>query len=273
MIVLAVLIVGLFGFAETVAGQATPMCSYTVVNSYPHDPAAFTQGLLYDGGFLYESTGLTGASTLRKVVLETGVVVLQHDLDGSYFGEGLTLFGDTLVQLTWTTGVGFEYDLATFAVIDTFSYSTSGWGLTDDGRYLIASDGSSSLHFWDPQTYDVVGQLEVFDAEGPVILINEMEYIYGEILANIYQSDFIARIDAQTGEVIAYIDLSGLLDPEPPEAGVLNGIAYDFENGRLFVTGKDWPTLFEIEIAGCPGLPIFVDGFESGSTGAWSSSG
>jgi len=266
----ALLVGAILGCAQTVAAQTTPMCSYTVVNSYPHDPAAFTQGLLYESGFLYESTGRTSISTLRKVELETGVVVLQHDLGGLYFGEGLTLFGDRLIQLTWLSHTGFEYDVATFAEIDTFSYEINAWGLTDDGRHLIVSNGSSSLFLWDPQTYEEIGQLDVFDAAGPVSLINEMEYIYGEILANLYESDLIARIDASTGEIVAYIDLSGLLDPKPPEAGVLNGIAYDFDNGRLFVTGKDWPTLFEIEIVGCPGFPIFVDGFESGSMGEWS---
>lgn len=257
-----------FGIAQTAIAQTTPVCSYTVVHSYPHDPDAYTQGLLYKDGFLYESTGLIGRSSVRRVVLESGVVVLQHDLAGNYFGEGLTFFDDRFVQLTWLTNLGFEYDPVGFSVIGTFTYGIDGWGLTDDGQHLIASDGTSYLHFWDPQTYGQLWQMQVFDDQGPVGSINEMEYIYGEIFANLYGSDRIARIDAATGEVIEYIDLSSL--PRPPEADVLNGIAFDFDSGRLFVTGKLWPMLFEIELVGCQPLPVFADGFESGSTGNWS---
>ncbi len=259
-----------FGIAQTAIAQTTPVCSYTVVNSYPHDPDAFTQGLLYKDGFLYESTGLIGSSSLRRVVLESGVVVLQHDLAGTYFGEGLTFFDDRFVQLTWLTGVGFEYEPTNFAEIGSFTYEIQGWGLTDDGRNLIVSDGTSYLHFWDPLTYEQTRQVQVFDDQGPITMINELEYVYGEIFANIWQSDRIARIDAETGEVIEYIDLSDLLYPRPNEVDVLNGIAFDFDSGRLFVTGKLWPTLFEIELAGCQALPVFADGFESGSTDNWS---
>lgn len=252
--------------------QATPICAYSIINTFPHDPYAFTQGLVYDNGDLFEGTGLWGESTLRRVDLETGDVLQILDLSPAYFGEGVTLHDNRLIQLTFQSGIGFVYNRDTFAILDNFTYPTQGWGLTHDQQRLIMSDGSSTLRFWDPTTFVETGQVQVYDDQGPVIRLNELEYIQGEVFANIWLTDLIARINPTTGQVIAYIDLTGLLGPGPwiPTPDVLNGIAYDSENNRLFVTGKRWPQLFEIELLGCPPLPVFVDGFESGDTSAWS---
>lgn len=206
--------------------------------------------MVYLGGFLYESTGLYGQSTLRKVKLETGKVVESYSLPEQYFGEGIAIFGDEIVQLTWQSHVGFVYNLDSFHVLRTFTYPTEGWGLTTDGRRLIMSDGTATLHFLDPQTLQETGRVEVYDSQGPESKLNELEYIGGQVYANVYQTDRIARIDPLTGQVAAWIDLSGLLPPNEitQPVDVLNGIAYDPEHGRLFVTGKLWPRLFEIEL-------------------------
>jgi glutamine cyclotransferase len=231
--------------------QPTPsVATYQVVNTYPHDPGAFTQGLVYEDGFLYEGTGLNGNSSLRKVALETGEVVQSHDLADEYFGEGIAIFGDKIMQLTWQSHIGFIYDKASFEQLGEFEYPTEGWGLTQDGSRLILSDGTATLRFLDPQTLQEMGAIEVRDAGSPVTQLNELEYIHGEIYANIWQTDFIARISPETGQVLGWINLAGLLSPEErqPPTDVLNGIAYDAAGDRLFVTGKRWPKLFEIKI-------------------------
>lgn len=232
------------------ATEAPAQYSYQVVNSYPHDPDAFTQGLVYLDGELYEGTGLNGQSSLRRTKLETGVVEQIIPLDPQYFGEGVTVFDDKIYQLTWKSQTGFIYDLESFEQLDTFSYATEGWGLTHNGRQLIMSDGSNTLYFLEPDTLAVTGSVAVFDQATPVMRLNELEYINGEIFANVWQTNLIARIDPETGQVTGWLDLTGLLPPEAltQPVDVLNGIAHDGENGRLFVTGKLWPLLFEIEL-------------------------
>lgn len=224
--------------------------TYEVVNAFPHDPEAFTQGLVYHQGHLFESTGLYGHSSLRKVELETGKVLNQVDLPERYFAEGLALWEGTLLQLTWREGTGFIYALDDLQKIGTFNYPTEGWGLTHNGEYLIMSDGSDRLFFLDPITYGVTGQTEVNDQGDPVMRLNELEYIKGEVYANIWMTDQIVRIDHTTGAVKGWIDLAGILPDEfrLPETDVLNGIAYDAVGERLFVTGKNWPFLFEIRL-------------------------
>ncbi len=227
-----------------------PVYTYTVINTYPHDPAAFTQGLIFENGVLYESTGLYGRSSLRKVDLETGTVLQIHELEPQFFGEGLTAFGDTLIQLTWQSNVGFVYDKQSFNLLREFSYPTEGWGITHDGEQLIMSDGTDRLFFLDPETFQITGHIYVTDAGRSVDRLNELEYIHGKIYANIWQTDLIARIDPHTGAVEGWIDLSGLLAEEYRQqpVDVLNGIAYDAEHDRFFVTGKLWPKLFEIKL-------------------------
>lgn len=228
---------------------STPVSKYKVVKSYPHDRQAFTQGLVYLDGVFYEATGLHGQSGIRKVKLETGEVLQQRPLDPKYFGEGIVVWGKSIVQLTWQSEIGFVYDLATFAPQKTFAYKGEGWGLTHDGKQIIMSDGTSSLRFLDPQTLKETGRLTVRDGGVPVKDLNELEYVRGEILANIWQQHRIARISPKTGEVAGWIDLTGLLSPgESAGVDVLNGIAYDAAGDRLFVTGKLWPKLFEIKI-------------------------
>jgi glutamine cyclotransferase len=224
---------------------------YRVIHRYPHDPNAFTQGFIYENGHLYESTGLYGHSSLREVDLQTGHVLREHDLPSQYFGEGLTDWGNTLVQLTWRSHTGFVWTRDSFRLLRTFRYSGEGWGLTQDGHDLILSDGSSALRYLDPKTFSTVRTLDVTDHGNPVDQINELEYIHGEIFANIWMSNRIARISPKDGHVIAWIDLAGIIpDVElRNNDAVLNGIAWDAQNRRLFVTGKLWPRLFEIQIA------------------------
>lgn len=222
---------------------------YEVVASYPHDPEAFTQGLQFVDGVLYEGTGLLGVSSLRRVDLETGEVEQQIDLTDQYFGEGITVIDDRIYQLTWQSNVAFLYDRDDFALLEEFSYPTEGWGLTFDGEELIMSDGSPTLVRREPETFEEVGRIEVHDGNDPVNMLNELEYIDGAVWANIWQTDEIIIVDPATGQVTAWVDLSGLLPSEAQDdADVLNGIAYDEENERIFVTGKFWPTLFEIEL-------------------------
>jgi glutaminyl-peptide cyclotransferase len=224
---------------------------YKIVHTYPHDRDAFTQGLLYHEGFLYEATGIEGKSSLRKVELTTGKVLQRVDLPGAYFGEGLALWKDKLIQLTWKSKIGFVYDRATFRQIRTFNYSREGWGITQDGKRLIMSDGSSTLYFWDPETFKEIGHLDVTDKGKPVPELNELEYIRGEIYANVWMTERIARISPSTGRVLGWIELQGLLTPaERAGTDVMNGIAYDAKQNRLFVTGKRWPKLFEIAMPG-----------------------
>jgi glutamine cyclotransferase len=236
--------------AQRAAVGSAPVARYQVVNVYPHDPQAFTQGLVYLDGFLFEGTGLNGQSSIRKVRLETGEVVQIQKLDAQYFGEGIAIWGRSLAQLTWKGGVGFLYDRESFRRTGTFTYTGEGWGLAFDGTRLIMSDGSSTLRFLDPGTMKEAGRLVVRDGSTPVGSLNELEYVKGEILANVWQTDRIARISPKTGRVAGWIDLKGLLDPRDAARGVdvLNGIAYDAAKDRLFVTGKLWPKLFEIRI-------------------------
>ncbi len=224
--------------------------TYRIVRVYPHDAQAFTQGLVYVDGHLYESTGLNGRSSLRMDDLKTGRVLQQLDVPAEYFAEGLTNWGSTLVQLTWETHTAFVYDRFSFRLLRTFHYEGEGWGLTQDGRNLILSDGTASLRYLDPATFREVRRIAVNDHGAPVTQLNELEYIHGQIYANIWHSDRIARISPATGQVLGWIDLSGLLPASQrssPEA-VLNGIAFDAVHNRLFVTGKLWPELFEIKV-------------------------
>jgi glutaminyl-peptide cyclotransferase len=226
-----------------------PVFTYKVVRSFPHDPQAYTQGLIYRDGVLYEGTGLNGESSIRKVRLETGEVLQIRRLDGRYFGEGIAVVGSDLLQLTWQNEIGFVYDLGTFEPRRTFQYPGEGWGLTYDGKRLIMSDGSPVLRFLDASTLKETGRLSVRDGRHPVDELNELEVVKGEIYANVYQTNRIVRISPKTGEVTGWIDLTGLLSPrEARSAEVLNGIAYDAEKDRLFVTGKRWPKLFEIQM-------------------------
>jgi glutaminyl-peptide cyclotransferase len=226
-----------------------PVAGYRVVHVFPHDSQAFTQGLVYLDGVFYEGTGLNGRSTIRKVKIETGQVMQMQKLDSQYFGEGIAILNDTLFQLTWQSGIAFLYDRATFTRTGTFSYTGEGWGLTHDGRRLIMSDGTATLRFIDPASHKEISRLAVRDGGRPVLNLNELEYIKGEIFANVWQTDRIARISPKTGEVSGWIDLKGLLpaSEQAPDA-VLNGIAYDAAGDRLFVTGKLWPKVFEIRI-------------------------
>ena len=224
---------------------------YRIVHVYPHDPDAFTQGLLFVDGHLYESTGQNGKSSIRMVDLSTGKVLQNYDLPAEYFGEGLTNWGSDLVQLTWKAETGFVYDRFSFTRKRTFHYEGEGWGLTHDHKYLIMSDGTQALRFLDPNSLREVRRISVKDERGhPVSEINELEYVRGEIYANVWHMDQIARISPRTGKVLGWIDLTGLMDKRErtdPDA-VLNGIAYDETGDRLFVTGKLWPKLFEIKV-------------------------
>ena len=224
--------------------------SYLVIDEYPHDPQAFTQGLVFEDGYLYESTGLYGSSSLRQVALETGEILQMVELPPEYFGEGIAIYdGNRIAQLTWREQIGFVYDKGDFELLNQFTYATEGWGLTYDGTWLIMSDGTPTLHYLDPSTLEEVRTVEVIDIYGPVERLNELEYIKGQIYANIWITNRIAVIDPTTGRVTAQIYLQGLLSPEEAQvADVLNGIAYDPAGDRLFVTGKLWPSVFEIEL-------------------------
>jgi len=227
-----------------------PVYGYQIVHTFPHDPAAFTEGLVFDSGFLYEGTGLEGQSTLRKTQLDTGQVLQRHALPADVFGEGITIFGDRIIQLTWKSQLGYVYDKQTFRLLREFTYPTEGWGITHNGKNLIMSDGTATLYFLNPDTFERTRQIEVHSDAGPVTQLNELEYIQGEIYANVWQTDRIARIAPDTGQVLGWIDLSGLLSAQDRRTpvDVLNGIAYDAEHNRLFVTGKLWPKLFEIKL-------------------------
>ena len=237
--------------AVPAAPQAKPaIYGYRVVNTFPHDPKAYTQGLIFRDGFLYESTGLLGQSSLRKVKLETGEVLQQERVSEKYFAEGLTDWNGRLIQITWQTNVAFVYDLATFRLQTTFRYPGEGWGLTHDATRMILSDGTDTLRFLNPATFQELGRVAVRDGATAVKDLNELEFVRGEVFANVWHTNRIARIAPQTGRVTGWIDLTGLLPATyklDPEA-VLNGIAYDAAADRLFVTGKLWPKLYEIRI-------------------------
>lgn len=235
----------------TANAAGMPHYGITIVKSYPHDPAAFTQGLVFSDGFFYESTGThDGCSALRKVDPETGVILKIQSLAREYFGEGLALWQKNLIQLTWRSGVGFVYDRDGFFKTGEFRFEGEGWGLTHDGKSLIMSDGSAVLRFLDPESYSEIGRVQVRDRGRPVRDLNELEYIRGEVFANIWGRDSIARISPDTGNVLGWVDLSALRNAIGPvrNAEVLNGIAYDAAHDRIFVTGKLWPKLFEIKL-------------------------
>jgi glutaminyl-peptide cyclotransferase len=237
------------GFAAWQQATAIPRYSYTVVRTYPHDSRAFTQGLQYLDGFLYEGTGNLGESSIRKVKLETGEVLQHRDLSKEHFGEGIVVWKSELFQLTWQSRLGFVYDRDTFAPKRTFRYSGEGWGLTHDGTFLIMSDGTDILRFVEPATFKQQRTLKVMASGQPLRQLNELEYVKGEIWANVWMTDTVVRIDAKTGRVTGVIDLANLLTPsERARTDVLNGIAFDAAGDRLFVTGKWWPKLFEIRL-------------------------
>jgi glutaminyl-peptide cyclotransferase len=247
----------LAALASCACGPATqagsiPEYGYQVVHAYPHDPRAFTQGLFYLDGYLYEGTGLEGQSSIRKVRLETGEVLQKRDVPEEYFGEGIINWKDRLLELTWKAQRGFVYDLPSFTRKGEFEYPGEGWGLTQDGRRIIMSDGSPQLRFWDPETLKETGRITVTADGRPVSELNELEWVKGEVYANIWQTNRIARIDPATGKVVGWISMAGLASPDGfyigGQSDVLNGIAYDARTDRLFVTGKNWPKLFEIKL-------------------------
>lgn len=230
---------------------ATPVLGYKVVATFPHSTASYTEGFFYLGGLFYEGTGLEGQSAIMAIDPPTGRIVRKHQIPPQYFGEGIVDWGPYLYEWTWQTNVGFIYDRTTFQLVRTFHYTGEGWGMTRTAKEIITSDGSSTLRFRNPETFAVIRSLNVTDAGEPVNQLNELEYIKGQIYANVWHSNRIARISPSDGQVIDWIDLSGLLSPMlqgGPEA-VLNGIAYDPQHDRLFVTGKQWPLIFEIQIA------------------------
>lgn len=241
-----------FLLTSSVAAQPAPRAdTFKIVHTYPHDADAFTQGLVYLDGHLYESTGLNGKSSVRIVDLASGRVLKKYDLANKYFGEGLTNWGNDLIQLTWQAELGFVYDRSTLAWKKSFAYKGEGWGLTHDDRQLILSDGTPVLRFIDPQSFAEKRKVTVTDEKGqPVSNLNELEYIHGEVYANIWQTDEIVRISPQSGKILGRIDLTGLIDKAELASSdaVLNGIAYDANTDRLFVTGKLWPKLFEIKV-------------------------
>jgi glutaminyl-peptide cyclotransferase len=258
LLVLIVLLLG--GALVFVFYQPKPVESqvsnytYEVVNVFPHDPDAFTEGLIYNGGFLYESTGQYGHSSLRKVNLKTGTVEKQVNLSSEYFGEGIVVVGDKIIQLTYQTQIAFIYDKSTFQVLGNFSYKGEGWALAYNEQDLIMSNGSDTLTFLNPATLHITRQIQVHDGNVKVENLNELEYINGSIYANIFEDQKIAIINPQTGQVNSWIDLSGITSQEGADSWrVLNGIAYDTANNRLFVTGKDWAHLYEIRL-----FPVIV---------------
>jgi len=227
-----------------------PVYGYKIINTFPHNTESFTQGLFLEDGILYESTGLNGKSSIKKLDLKTGKVLKSRNMQDKFFGEGMTIVDNKIYQLTWRTKTGFVYNKDSLEILRTFSYKTQGWGITYDGKYLILSDGSDVLYFMDPKSFVIVGKLEVYDEKGKVRNLNELEYIDGEIYANIWGKELIARIDPKTGYINSWIDLTGILPPEDRKGkeDVLNGIAYNPVNKTLLVTGKFWPKIFEIEI-------------------------
>ena len=247
----ALLLLAGLHFGAAGAASTIPVYDFVIVHSYPHDTAAFTEGLLYHDGFLYESTGLNGHSSIRKVELETGRVLQSKDIPPQYFGEGLTAWDNHLVGLTWQSNTGFVFDLATFELQRQFYFPGEGWGLTHDARALIMSDGTPVLRFLDPQNFKEVRRIQVTADGVPVDQVNELEWVGDEIYANVWHTDRIARIDPASGKIVGWIDLRKLYPAhghDQTSEDVLNGIAYDPEHQRLFVTGKLWPKLYEIKL-------------------------
>ncbi len=238
--------------AATPAVDAEPIAyGYDIVNVFPHDRGAFTQGLVFLKGVMFESTGLNGRSDLRKVDLPSGRVLQQVRLSSQYFGEGMAILGEKIYQITWKNQKGFVYGLSSFELERDFDYTGEGWGLTTDGRVLVMSDGTNQIRFIDPGTFKVLRTISVTRGGQPLTQLNELEWVKGEIYANIWQTQVIARIDPTTGRLLGLIDFSGLLTPDDYRSGgvdVLNGIAYDAASDRLFVTGKNWPKLFEVRV-------------------------
>jgi glutaminyl-peptide cyclotransferase len=238
--------------AATTAQAAIPLYGFMVKNTYPHDPQAFTQGLSIRDGYLYETTGMNGRSSLRKVELASGKVLQKKDLAPEFFGEGSALVGQDIVGLTWTSHAGFVYDLKTFALKRRFNYAGEGWGLASDAQHLYMSDGSADIRVLDPKTLEEQRRIHVTAEGKPITQLNELEVVDGQLFANVWGTDVIARIDPASGNVVGWIDLTGLLPPEKRGTtsvdAVLNGIAWDSKHKRLYVTGKLWPKLFEIEL-------------------------
>ncbi len=248
--VVAAVAIGVVAWGQLGARRAPPVAGFKVLAAYPHDPMAFTQGLAIEAGQLYEGTGQYGASTVRRVDLASGRPEKQRALSPRYFGEGIAILGGLLYQITWQNGAAVVYDLETFEVQRTMQYDGEGWGLTHDGKQLIMSDGSATIRFRDPQTFAVTREIEVRDNGVPLAMLNELEYIDGEIWSNIWYDDRIARISPADGTVLGFIDLSTLYPKSARGSeAVLNGIAYDAKAKRLFVTGKNWPQLYQIEVS------------------------
>jgi glutaminyl-peptide cyclotransferase len=242
----------LFGFLAAAAASVaqTPEYGYQVIHVYPHDPNAFTQGLEFRAGFLYESTGLKGRSSVRKEKLENGQVLQQIEIDPQYFGEGITVLNQRITELTWQSETGFVYDQNTFRRLQTYNYTGEGWGLANDGQQIYMSDGTAQIRVWDPITLQEKRRITVHDHGQPILNLNELEWVRGEIYANVWQTDRIARISPADGRVLGWIDLAGILSAADRTGSedVLNGIAYDVLGDRLFVTGKLWPKLFQIKL-------------------------
>jgi glutaminyl-peptide cyclotransferase len=248
-IVVAMASIRTIGFAPWQPTASLPTYGYQIVRAFPHDPKAFTQGLQFVDGFLYEGTGQHGQSSIRKVKLETGEVLQKREVPAEHFGEGITVWQNDLFELTWQSHIAFVYDRTTFQPKKRFSYPGEGWGLTSNGADLIMSDGTHELRVLDPATFVEKRRISVTAAGQPLRNLNELEFVKGEIFANVWQTDFVARIAPDTGRVTGYIDLRGLLSPaERAQTDVLNGIAYDAQHDRLFVTGKWWPKLFQITL-------------------------
>jgi glutamine cyclotransferase len=237
------------------AATATPIYTYSIVKTYPHDTSSFTEGLWYSDGIMYESSGSGNGpnyvSTLRQVNLTTGKVIKEYTLPIQYFGEGIAVVDDEIIQLTWQSNVGFIYDKDTFALLGNFTFTTQGWGLTYDGKELIMSDGTDNLYFLNATTFQRIGEVQVHDGNSNVTEINSLDYINGDVYANIWMTNKIAIINPATGQVKAWVDLTGLpasVASKTNENAVLNGIAYDQQNDRLYVTGKDWSSLYQIKL-------------------------
>lgn len=249
LVILASSLIVYVWLTQTPPNTTIQQYTYNIVNAYPHDKNAFTEGLAYDNGNLYESTGLQGYSTLRRVELQTGTILQTHTLENQYFGEGITIYNNKIIQLTWRSQKAFIYDKETLSPLSEFTYPTEGWGITHDGNSLIMSDGTATLHFLNPETYQETNSIEVHDNNGPVTQLNELEYINGTIYANIWTQEKIAIINPQTGQIKAWINLTGITQTENLDANdVLNGIAYDPNQNRLFITGKLWSQLYQITL-------------------------